>query len=766
MNSFAQSEDSGSMNKYEESYAMVVLQSLSVLKAIKQDFLDDVPLPMNFANLSFNFKVFLNGIFNFPYNNYFQEILKTYNFYANNNNNNEALFHDPYHFLKYFLEFLNNENNKVKDYNYYKVYEEEKRQNKYNMESIFNSFKKYCENTQNSVISRTIYYAQMEQINCNNCNSYYNASLKPILEIDLDLYIQYRKNFNATLNGGTISLSECLNYYFNSANQTKCLNCNNNNACMYRLLINNSKLLIIYLKRNFSNGYKDINIDFNLNLSDYFNKTLTKFAFLNYSLKSCISSYGNENGYLVEYCIKKDQNNTVWFRFSNGYKQIQENELLSYEPILLFYEATDKKKPFFEGESRTLVLPNNNIQNMLNQNQINNNSNQTSNINNINYNQRQINNNLNAMSIINNNQINNINNMNNSWNKMNIMNNNFNQMNFINNNQMNNNMNNRLNQMSNINNMNNNFNQMNNINNNNQMNNMNFINRNANGRNMNINQMFNNPMNLMNLQMQMNQWKINNFNNNEGQNQLLNNNSNINKIQLTFEIVSEEDLNKSIGIIKMQIVKTDKVNEIIDRFFFKLQKDENTIKKFVLNGNEITRTSTKTASEVNFIDGCIIKAIKDPSFDLDSPLINNNINNNITNNINNNNNSNNNDININNIINNLHSININNDNNSNDNNNINNNNNTNNNNNNNDNNNIIINNTNNSNNNNNNNDNNNNNNININNDNNNNHNDNNNNHNDNNNNDNDSDNNNNNDIANNENIDADDFQDDDDDFEN
>ena len=190
MNSIVQSEDSCSMNKYEETYAMVVLQSLSVLKAIKQDFLDDVPLPMNFnTNLTFNFKVFLNQIFNFPNNNYFQDLLKTYNFYANNFNNSEAFLHDPYHFLKYFLEFLNNENNKVKDYNYYKVYEEEKIQNKYNMESIFNSFKKFCENTQNSVISRTIYYAQMEQIMCDNCNNYFSVSLKPILEIDLDICI-------------------------------------------------------------------------------------------------------------------------------------------------------------------------------------------------------------------------------------------------------------------------------------------------------------------------------------------------------------------------------------------------------------------------------------------------------------------------------------------------------------------------------------------------------------------------------------------------
>ena len=64
----------------------------------------------------------------------------------------------------------------------------------------------------------------------------------------------------------------------------------------------------------------------------------------------------------------------------------------------------------------------------------------------------------------------------------------------------------------------------------------------------------------------------------------------------------------------MQINKTDKFNDILEKLFIKLQKEETAIKKFIFDNNELSKTSTQTASELNFTDKCIIKAIKDKSF--------------------------------------------------------------------------------------------------------------------------------------------------------
>ena len=62
-----------------------------------------------------------------------------------------------------------------------------------------------------------------------------------------------------------------------------------------------------------------------------------------YILKSYISfKAGNENKYYVDYCVSRNGNNVTWYRFDKEYKQIQQNELFDSEPILLFYETTEK----------------------------------------------------------------------------------------------------------------------------------------------------------------------------------------------------------------------------------------------------------------------------------------------------------------------------------------------------------------------------------------------------------------------------------------
>jgi hypothetical protein len=535
MSAILQKEDNANaVNKNDETYADVVLQSLSVLKTIKRDFLYDEPLPNKNTPLTNNFKTILYGLFNPSNNIFYQELLKTYDSLAKSNNTSDALKHDPFHFLKYFLEYLNNENITILEPSYFQLYPQAKKNNQYNMKFTFDLFKEYCSKTQISIISNNIYYAQIEQISCFNCNTYYNCSLKPILEIDLDKCINSKINSCPQQAGAKISLNECLFYYFNSTETIKCLNCNNYNANIYKKLVNSSNALIIYLNRKVHKGEKDINIDFNINLSNYFNKALVKSGYINYSLKSCIGFNAKENRYVTDYCFYKNENNLVWYRFSKDYKQIQTNEIINFEPILLFYETTDEKKIKFN--------------------------------------------------------------------------------------------------------------------------------------NMNINmygfQPFQNisPMNPIYPMYPM--YPI--YQNNEISSQAPSNINSFydsNKIEIIFKIVSEENQDNEEGLITMQKNKTEKISDIIQSFFIKLQKDESAIKKFIFNNEELSKTSNQTASEINLTDKCIIKAIKDKSFDENN---NNNSNNNSDNNNNNNGNNNNNSGNNNNNNNNDNNNNgINNDNNNN-----------------------------------------------------------------------------------------------------
>ena len=597
MNFVVQNDNLNLNNKIEIAYANVVFQALISLNTTKSDFLNDEPLPMMNTPLTNDFKVLLYGIFNTPNNPFFSNLMKTYYYYAQEDTN--ALLKNPYNFLKYFIVYLNTENNKVINHNYFQIYEQQKKNNMYNMYQSFNTFKEYCKYTQNSIISKCFYYSEMTNIICYNCNSKtFNCSLNPILEIDLDRYMQYKK----IRDNSKISLNECLNYYFNLKSPAICINCQNNNAHMFKMMLNDSKVLIIHLNRNIHNGNNDINIDINIDISKFFNKINNMKFYTKYELKSYICFDGN--GYLVDYCINKNYKSRNWYRFNNEYRKIQENELFCYEPILLFYETIEEKQLFLKNNEA--IYSNNRNKSYIKMNNINNS---------YNYSMNQLNNQMCQLNLnpINNNNMNNFNQMNN--------------MNYLNN----------INKMNNINQM-NNINMINNFVINNQM----YLNPNMNKIQMpNIIQNSANNIQYSNLS--------NNFNNKES-NINCNNKENDNNISVLFIIVSEENPEDKISKIKIQIKTEEKINEIIKKFFIKIQKEESFIKKFIFNDNELSKESTKTVEESNIINNSIIKAIKTNSMDNNNINIKNIENNNYLNsNINdaNENISNNNDININ-----------------------------------------------------------------------------------------------------------------------
>ena len=86
-----------------ENYGNLVLQALMSLKTIKTDILNDIPSQNMNTPLTDDFKTLFFGLFNTPDNKFFKDFMKTYNSKANNNN--EALLHNPYNFLKYLSVF-------------------------------------------------------------------------------------------------------------------------------------------------------------------------------------------------------------------------------------------------------------------------------------------------------------------------------------------------------------------------------------------------------------------------------------------------------------------------------------------------------------------------------------------------------------------------------------------------------------------------------------------------------------------------------------
>ena len=110
-----------------------------------------------------------------------------------------------------------------------------------------------------------------------------------------------------------------------------------------------------------------------------------------------------------------------------------------------------------------------------------------------------------------------------------------------------------------------------------------------------------------------------------------------NNINIIFIIVSEDDPENEINRLVMQIKTEEKVNEIFIRYLSKIDKKEDAIKKYIYNGNEISKDSSQSAHEANFTHNCIIKAIKSETFDQNSNKINNTLENNNTSNINNDN---------------------------------------------------------------------------------------------------------------------------------
>ena len=105
---------------------------------------------------------------------------------------------------------------------------------------------------------------------------------------------------------------------------------------------------------------------------------------------------------------------------------------------------------------------------------------------------------------------------------------------------------------------------------------------------------------------------LDNTDNNKINLNIINPENDINNIKLNFQLIEEKKKDNILSEYIMYVKKTEKMNEIFGKYLTKLQvkKEDNFIKKFTLNDNEISMTSTQTAEELKLKNDSKIIAIK------------------------------------------------------------------------------------------------------------------------------------------------------------
>ena len=440
--------------------------------------------------------------------------INSYNNNADMIQTKNVLYPDPFHFIYFLLQFLHMENNEPANENYdlNSLYNQNL-QNQANDNFMFELFKEFWNQTQNSIISQNFFIIERYTYKCLNCQSYYFYGIKNLFRIDVSTTKYFRDLAYPDKAHTNINLDDCLTCYCGGYKRV-CKICGNPNMDRYTRIIFPSKVLIFAFEREKNNNDNnksigDVDFETNIDIDNYISKTRTVGLNINshYILKACISL---RDKYFAD-CYLNVNNNYSWYRYTDGEKQIlsSKKEIFTHQPQILIYEIDEKYNKQI----------NNNNQINYNDNFVNNNNN-FNNLNNYNFNNN-LNNNIlnnNINNNFNNNQINN--NLNNNKFTSLQLNNNF--YNIFNANKINNNLNNN-----NALQLNNNFNN-NNLNNNNQLNNIN-----VNNVNFNNNQLNNNILKFI----PNNNLNNNNFNNNIqniSQNEIKNNNifNNINNNNL------------------------------------------------------------------------------------------------------------------------------------------------------------------------------------------------------------------------------------------
>jgi hypothetical protein len=266
-------------NQANHNYMDVVLESLCALETSKDLFLRQ---NNTYVNVTFLTKEFVNLLFavqNNPNIANSTAIINTYFNLAKRSNDNQALFNNPYNFLSFFFEFLDEEYNRS-----YNIPKNIPISSFLDINSTVNNLDFYLRNTPTSLISQNYFFYVILIYRCNYCrNVRYEWMKEKTIDFDINIYKGMARR--------PINVSECFQYY-SAGKYTNCRNCGQmNQAVQSRQFYSTGKVLIVKLIKNSQiNGQNDNNfiIDFNLDLTRF--KATSKICNLNnfYTLKSRI----------------------------------------------------------------------------------------------------------------------------------------------------------------------------------------------------------------------------------------------------------------------------------------------------------------------------------------------------------------------------------------------------------------------------------------------------------------------------------------------
>ena len=342
------------------SYAHAVLQSLSCLDCI-YNIISHNQLFQFLQNSNYILTKDLFQLLSYLYNNNSnqpassQNILNSFEIMYNKNQNyiksKNVLNPDPFHFLYFLLQFIHIEINNPNNPNYdLSILNNQNIQNQKNDNYMFNLFKEFFCETQNSFISGNFYNIERHTFNCQKFGLYYFYNMKNIFRINVDTVKFYRNSVYPNFNN-KISLDDLFLYYF-TPHKKICKNCSNLGDEDTKIKINNNVIIVSLDRNSHSNNYKnDVSFQVNINMGKYF----CVQSKCNYSLKAFIAFDGKK---FISYCYINSQ----WYKYidNNGEKIETFNDLLLYEPEIFIYEININQNC------------NNNNQNNYNNNQYNN----------------------------------------------------------------------------------------------------------------------------------------------------------------------------------------------------------------------------------------------------------------------------------------------------------------------------------------------------------------------------------------------------------
>ena len=254
-----------------------------------------------------------------------------------------VLKEDPFHFLFFLLQFIHFETNVPKNPNYnINLLNNQSMNNKQNDVYMFNLYKDFFNQTQNSLISNNFYNIERYLYECPNCKQYYNYGMKTVLRIDVEEVIKFRNNkFPMNINN-KIDLRDCF-YYYNDKITLTCENCGNPNTSKFAQICKPARVLMIAFERNYNGFNNDIDFPINLDLSAFINQNIINNN-TNYSLVSCISYDNNSGKYFADCCIKSSGYRNFYRFIDNQISYINDKKYIyQYEPQVLIYELKNYK---------------------------------------------------------------------------------------------------------------------------------------------------------------------------------------------------------------------------------------------------------------------------------------------------------------------------------------------------------------------------------------------------------------------------------------